>query len=141
MNEFLFKSEIDLVDKNNCRYSINKLGSIILGLPDGSRRAIGRLTETIRDNKRILSYFCHRKEKVHLMRVNNSYGINEFIINTFKPDEIVFHIEDTGRIFAITANEFTAHSTYMHFKRQGFELQKFIETKYMKEMLSYNAEV
>ena len=132
MRELLNQKEFDLVDKNKCRYHIGLQGEVILTLPTGVKRQIGQLIKRVdEDENEKLAYICYRKQSVHMMRVNNSYGINEFITNTFKPDEIIINVEDTGERFFISAEAFNAKATYMHFRNQGFELQRFVEIRFL----------
>lgn len=127
MKEFLYKSEINLVDKNKCQYAIGQKGEVVMTLPSGNRRQIGQLITTSEEDGSKLIYVCHRKQALHMMRVNNSYGVNEFIVNQFKPDMLFFFIDDTGEKYSISREEFEKKSSYLHFRNQGFELQRFIQ--------------
>jgi hypothetical protein len=123
MRDLLHQKTFDLIDQNKCRYFIGEFGDINMTLPTGTKRHIGQLMKGEEGN---IIYVCFRKKQFHLMRVNNSYGVNEFIMKQFAPDIILFQVEDTGERLKITKKDFDAHSEYMHFKQQGFELQKFI---------------
>ncbi len=132
MKEFLHSKEMELIDKNKCKYRIGIAGEVIMTLPTGVKRQIGQLTKIDADGVDRLIYTCYRKKAIHLMRVNNSYGVNEYIINQFKPDEIVFIVEDTGEKLWIDAASFAQNSAYLHFKNSGFELQRFIGLNHLK---------
>jgi beta-glucosidase/6-phospho-beta-glucosidase/beta-galactosidase len=88
-------------------------------LADGKKRAIGQIDKATRTLRLI------RSRSKHLMRVNNSYGINYYLIEngvTFDKVEIV----DEKSRWLIPKDYLIEHCTTMNFKAQGFELQKFI---------------
>ncbi|MDD4292220.1 MAG: hypothetical protein PHX51_08330 [Clostridia bacterium] len=128
MRELLGQKEFELIDQNKCRYRIGVKGEVVMTLPTGVKRQIGQLV--VEDGK--LTYICFRKKAIHLMRVNNSYGVNEFILNKFTPDEVFFNIEDTGERLWIDGKELIAKSSYLYFKNSGFELQKFLPINFLK---------
>jgi hypothetical protein len=59
------------------------------------------------------------------MRVNNSYGINYYLIENGKSFDKV-QIVDEQNSWLVTKDYLIEHCTTMNFKSQGFELQKFI---------------
>ena len=88
-------------------------------LADGKSRSIGQIDKATRTLRLI------RSRSKHLMRVNNSYGINYYLIEngqTFDHVEIV----DEQNTWLVTKDYLIEHCTTMNFKAQGFELQKFI---------------
>jgi hypothetical protein len=88
-------------------------------LADGKKRLIGQIDKSTRTLRLI------RSRSKHLMRVNNSYGINYYLIEngqTFDKVEIV----DEQNSWLVTKDYLIEHCTTMNFKTQGFELQKFI---------------
>jgi hypothetical protein len=93
--------------------------NLSLLLADGKKRAIGQIDKATRTLRLI------RSRSKHLMRVNNSYGINYYLIEngvTFDKVEIV----DEKSRWLIPKDYLIEHCTTMNFKAQGFELQKFI---------------
>jgi hypothetical protein len=93
--------------------------NLSLLLADGKKRAIGQIDKATRILRLI------RSRSKHLMRVNNSYGINYYLIEngvTFDKVEIV----DEKSRWLIPKDYLIEHCTTMNFKAQGFELQKFI---------------
>ena len=66
-----------------------------------------------------------RKRSKHLLKANSSYGFNYEIMSKAKSFDIV-NIIDEHESWSIPRDELLKKSRYMHFKQQGFELQKFI---------------
>lgn len=122
---------INLEDNNKCKYVIDITGRIMLTLPTGTRRIIGQLYDT-GDG---LFYGTVRQESIHLFRKTNSYGFNDFIYKTFKPDKVIIWVEDKQIRLSATASVIDNKAEYLHFKNQGFELQKFLQLHYFKEEL------
>jgi hypothetical protein len=93
--------------------------NLSLLLADGKKRAIGQIDKATKTLRLV------RSRSKHLMRVNNSYGINYYLIEngvTFDKVEIV----DEQSRWLIPKDYLMEHCTTMNFKAQGFELQKFI---------------
>jgi hypothetical protein len=93
--------------------------NLSLLLADGKKRTIGQIDKATRTLRLV------RSRSKHLMRVNNSYGINYYLIEngvTFDKVEIV----DEQSRWLIPKEYLIEHCTTMNFKTQGFELQKFI---------------
>jgi hypothetical protein len=93
--------------------------NLFLLLADGKKRAIGQIDKATKTLRLV------RSRSKHLMRVNNSYGINYYLIEngvTFDKVEIV----DEKSRWLIPKDYLIEHCTTMNFKAQGFELQKFI---------------
>jgi len=93
--------------------------NLSLLLADGKSRSIGQIDKEARVLRLI------RSRAKHLMRVNNSYGINYYLIEngqTFDKVQIV----DEQNTWVVTKKYLIDNCTTMNFKAQGFELQKFI---------------
>jgi hypothetical protein len=93
--------------------------NLSLLLADGKSRSIGQIDKEARVLRLI------RSRAKHLMRVNNSYGINYYLIEngqTFDKVQIV----DEQNTWVVTKKYLIENCTTMNFKAQGFELQKFI---------------
>jgi hypothetical protein len=93
--------------------------NLFLLLADGKKRAIGQIDKATRTLRLI------RSRSKHLMRVNNSYGINYYLIENGKAFDKV-QIIDEQNSWLVTKDYLIEHCTTMNFKAQGFELQKFI---------------
>ena len=93
--------------------------NLSLLLADGKKRAIGQIDKATRTLRLI------RSRSKHLMRVNNSYGINYYLIENGKAFDKV-QIVDEHNSWLVTKDYLIEHCTTMNFKAQGFELQKFI---------------
>lgn len=129
MRESLFKTNIGIDEKGNT-YTVTKNGDITLKLSTGETRSIGKF---IQEGDK-LYFVCIRSKNKHLMRKFNAYGFNNTIIENFKPDCIVLDERDTGNRYYIDLDTFLNNSKFLNFKTQGFELQRFLEVKYMKGM-------
>lgn len=109
-------------DKSGNKLIASHKDSIInlsLLLTDGKKRSIGQIDKASRTLRLI------RSRSKHLMRVNNSYGINYYLLEngvTFDKVEIV----DEQKTWIVSKDYLIEHCTTMNFKTQGFELQKFI---------------
>ena len=71
--------------------------------------------------------YVKRKSAKHLYRASNSYGFNYNIINDPYLDIkwIVADIDDERYRFPKTMID--QYGTYLHFKQEGFELQRFLK--------------
>ena len=93
--------------------------NLSLLLADGKSRSIGQIDKATRTLRLI------RSRSKHLMRVNNSYGINYYLIENGKSFDKV-QIVDEQNSWLVTKDYLIENCTTMNFKAQGFELQKFI---------------
>jgi len=109
-------------DKSGNKLIASHKDSIInlsLLLTDGKKRSIGQIDKASRTLRLI------RSRSKHLMRVNNSYGINYYLIENGKLFDKV-QIVDEQNTWIVSKDYLIEHCTTMNFKTQGFELQKFI---------------
>jgi hypothetical protein len=93
--------------------------NLSLLLADGKKRAIGQIDKATRTLRLI------RSRSKHLMRVNNSYGINYYLIENGQTFDKVEIVDEQSR-WVVPKEYIIEHCTTMNFKTQGFELQKFI---------------
>ena len=93
--------------------------NLSLLLVDGNKREIGQIDKDTKTLRLI------RSRKKHLMRINNSYGINYYLIENGKAFDKV-QIVDEQNSWLVSKDYLIEHCTTMNFKAQGFELQKFI---------------
>jgi len=93
--------------------------NLSLLLADGKKRLIGQIDKSTRTLRLI------RSRSKHLMRVNNSYGINYYLIENGQTFDKVEIVDEQSR-WLIPKEYLIEHCTTMNFKAQGFELQKFI---------------
>lgn len=93
--------------------------NLSLLLADGKSRSIGQIDKATRTLRLI------RSRSKHLMRVNNSYGINYYLIENGKAFDKV-QIVDEQNSWLVSKDYLIENCTTMNFKTQGFELQKFI---------------
>lgn len=69
-----------------------------------------------------LTVFRHKDK--HLMRINNSYGFNEEILDSLKINYI--YIFSDEKICGLPIELLKLNGDYLHFKTQGFEKQIFV---------------
>lgn len=93
--------------------------NLSLLLADGKSRAIGQIDKGTRTLRLV------RSRSKHLMRINNSYGINYYLIENGKLFDQV-EIVDEQNTWVVPKEYIIKHCTTLNFKAQGFELQKFI---------------
>ena len=93
--------------------------NLSLLLADGKSKSIGQIDKASRTLRLI------RSRSKHLMRVNNSYGINYYLIENGKTFDKV-QIVDEQNSWLVSKDYLIEHCTTMNFKTKGFELQKFI---------------
>ena len=84
------------------------------------------------DYKGKISYYKKVNEKAHLMRVNNSWGINFSLIEKLHDDAIIVIDSEKSR-YIISIREAKEVWDFRHFKTQGFEKQVFIPLQYWSD--------
>lgn len=67
-----------------------------------------------------------RNRESHLMRKNNSYGFNEYMIKEAKTFDDI-ELRDEKGIYRFPKSLVLEKGTYLHFKEQGFEKQLFVD--------------
>jgi len=73
------------------------------------------------------TFYCKRKSSKHLHIKSNSYGFNWEIIN--EPQLYIKHIAlriDDEDLYIFPKSLINTYGTFLNFKQQGFELQRFI---------------
>lgn len=65
-----------------------------------------------------------RNKAEHTMRVNNSYGFSIEVLKALDIEHINLYEDEAIYSFPISVLE--EHGSYLHFKSQGFEIQKFL---------------
>ena len=74
--------------------------------------------------------------ETHMQRLPvKAYGFNYELIKRI-PDGKYIQVEDDYDTYRIPAGFVKKHSQYMHFKKQGFELQLFVPIKYFDTLYS-----
>ena len=97
----------------------NTLITLTLILNDEHKRFIGEIDK----EAKILKIYRNRDK--HLMRVNKSYGINYFLIDMGQLYNKI-QLTDDFTSWIISKEYLIENCITMNFKKQGFELQKFI---------------
>ncbi len=123
------KDEIsqNLEDKNGNKIMVMKSGNVFLHLNQQKRRRIGRIDRT----KRI--FMCERNRGKHLFRKMNAYGFNEYLISKAKSFDRVLLSDDFAE-YLIPISDISLHGrNYLHFQKQGFELQLFIPLEILEK--------
>lgn len=133
----LFKENFNFTD-GEAIYSISVHGVVILSLPNERPRNIGFLAKS-RDGV-MTEYHVTRNPEVHLFRKLNAYGINHKIMEVFDPDNIIVYIRHNKGadidMRIIDRDTYKQHAQYLHFKKQNFELQRFIGVEHLQKVSS-----
>lgn len=82
-------------------------------------------------------FVVKRKIGTHRHFASNSYGFNYEILkeqHLFK-FQIIHLIEDTGTEYYFLKQLIEKHGTFMNYKQQGFELQRFISLDLLKPFI------
>lgn len=109
------------MDKFGNALLIMKSGNIFLKLTKKKKRRLGRIDRELR------IFICERKREKHLMIKLNAYGWNDFLLRLLveKNYPTVILNDDYGRYEIPTAEILENGCHHLHFKQQGFELQRF----------------
>lgn len=87
-----------------------------------------RIIGTIDDENKVLN--VKRKRFKHILRVNNSYGFNYYILSNAKRFDKI-KLNDEYGVYVIPIEKILAHGTYLHFQKQNFEKQIFLHINYL----------
>lgn len=130
MYEILSRDESDIV------LFINKNRAVYLKIPGIKTRYIGMLSH----NQNGQLVYTKELQAEHRFKKFDAFGFNERVIEVLRPDIIKviyggcsFH--KAGH-YLIGISDFNDVKKYLHFKKQGFELQCFIpisEFEYAKQ--------
>jgi len=114
---------IQIIKEDGNNKLIYNNGNIILDL-NGKKRNIGYITGKKNDWTLVLT----RNRKDHMMRVNNSYGIcYDLLVHCRQAGIEKLKIVDDIEEFNVPLNYAIDKGKFMHFLKQGFEKQLFIE--------------
>lgn len=108
--------------------SNDKVIELKLYLESQSRgRNIGVVTKSTRtiDMKRIRSKHLHRK--------TNSYGFNDYVLRNQTSIDWVRLSDDLGNHWKIPVKYILDKGEYLHFKQEGFELQRFVSLQNLEQ--------
>lgn len=76
--------------------------------------------------------YVSRSIEKHLHYQSNSYGFNWNIVNEktlFTVDKISLNEQETGAEYVFPVSLLKERGVFLHFKKQGFELQRFLNRK------------
>lgn len=76
--------------------------------------------------------YVKRISEKHLYRATNSYGFNYVVINDPYLDIKWIVAEIDGAKYRFPKSMLDQYGTYLHFKQEGFELQKFLKLGLIK---------
>lgn len=111
-----------LTDNYDNQILVSDLGAVILKLKDNRPRNIG----TIYNNELI-----GIRKLDHVFRKNDSWGINEAVINKLlkENDNVVIQCPEEKKVYTLTVKEIKEKGKYLFFKQQEFEKQIFVPRK------------
>jgi hypothetical protein len=127
VNEFKIRSYY--VDEQNTLLikSNDKLIIVKLLLKNMKPRMIGRVTKSTRTIE------MKRKRGKHLHYMTNSYGFNDYILREGTTFDWVRLSDDLGNNWKIPVSYILEKGTYLEFKQQGFELQRFVSLENLEQ--------
>ena len=76
-------------------------------------------------NKSERTFQVNRIREKHLLKRNNSYGFNYYVIKNAKTFDKIYLIDDISS-WMIPVSFILEHGSFLQFQQQGFELQIFI---------------
>ena len=100
-------------------------GIVRLALPKQTR-VIGKINDATKTLE------VKRVREKHLMRANNSYGFNSYVIENAKRFDKVL-LNDNFGAFLIPLEVIRENGTFLHFLKQGFEKQTFLNLNYINQ--------
>jgi hypothetical protein len=107
--------------------SNDKIIQLKLCLENFKPRLIGTVTKSTRtiDMKRVRSKHLHWK--------TNSYGFNDFVLRNQNSIDWVRLSDDLDNHWKIPVSYILEKGTYLHFKQEGFELQRFVSLENLEQ--------
>lgn len=100
--------------------STSKRKTIFLKLKgDSKNRRIGTVTLSTKTLE------IRRSRDKHLFRKRNAYGFNEYVLREGKSFNMVW-LRDEHQHWKIPVQDILEKGWYLHFKQEGYELQKFM---------------
>lgn len=90
----------------------------------------GRLVGVLNREKRWL--FVRRDREKHLLKKANCYGFNYHILSTARLFDKV-RLSDNYGTYNIPIQEILSKGSFLHFKKQGFEVQIFMNIQDIKK--------
>jgi hypothetical protein len=79
------------------------------------------------------TFYCKRNTEKHFHRKSKSFGFNWTILNdTFLNVDNVYIIVDEEEHYKIPIHLIKEYGTFLNFKQQGFELQRFMSFELIK---------
>jgi hypothetical protein len=116
IRKFYIDDENYLLIKSN-----DTLIFLTLYLKGDKGRNIGTVTKSTRTIK------MKRIRAVHLFRKLNAYGFNDYVLRNQSSIDWISLSDDLGNHWSkIPVSYVLEHGTYLNFKNQGFELQRFV---------------
>jgi hypothetical protein len=117
------------IDDNNSLVikSNDRLIHLKLHLAGDKPRLIGTVTKSTR------TIVMRRKRAVHLFRKMNAYGFNDYVLRQAKTFDWIRLSDDLGNDWKIPKDYILNEGEYMNFKRQGFELQRFVSLENLEQ--------
>lgn len=98
---------------------------LILKSEQGKKRRLGVITKSTK------TLFIKRRRMVHLLRKGNAYGFNEYVLENAKLFDKI-KLTDEQSEWKVPVKFILEKGTYLHFKKQGFELQKFVSLEQLE---------
>lgn len=79
-------------------------------------------------------FYCKRKTAKHLHRISNSFGFNWTVIeDEFLTIQKIHLVVDDNMVYFFDKSIIREYGTFMNFKTDGFELQRFLSFDIIKQ--------
>lgn len=107
------------IDKDGNVYVVENNTYYVELTNNGLKKRIGRIDDET------ATLFVRRKKAIHLHKKSNSYGFSDYVIENSTRIKWVYLSDEDGH-YKIPISVIRKEGIYLHFKRIGFELQKFL---------------
>jgi|ERR1035437_613978 hypothetical protein len=113
----------------------NKLITLTLKLGKTKSRHIGTVTKSTRtiEMRRDIS-------RGHLFRKGNAFGFGYYVLKNQDSIDNIRLSDDTGRHWKIPVQYVLQKGKFLHFKSQGFELQRFVSLEDLEKFIVHKEE-
>lgn len=117
-------------DSSDNALAINSLGDLTLKLANEPRtRSIGQIFQG-----RDTYYYYKTVKSSNVMRINNSIGLHFGVIEKLPEDSgVLISLGPDHKRLYVSKKDILAKGTFLHFKKEGFEKQIFVELDHWSE--------
>lgn len=129
IRQFFIDDDNSIMLKSN-----DRLIHISLRLKGDKPRNIGTVTKSTRTIE------MRRIRAVHLFRKLNAYGFNDYVLRQSKTFDWIRLSDDLGNNWKVPKDYILENGEYLNFKREGFELQRFVSLENLEQFRVHDKE-